>query len=311
MAEVCARRYFLHSFAFQLEDESAYDVLAQKRLTFWNAWAGQLADDGISEAIRHFKKHRVWRQDLNEWLKSRAQVWVKDSWAWRKATVARAALPDVATQPIDAYYFGLVPDKTAHLQVLEKARTAVRNWYASDLPGRIEANPSGIQIRDAGEFPYAFHDEVPVYASYDFMLKTPERLTIFDWKTGAYNLEKEQKAIDQLHWYALFAIEKWGYRFDQIRLAPVFLSANCGYDETIPDENRLKEIRRDWKARHTEYKSLIAQSPAIATLQESFPMTENIGECASCVFRSCPGYARIGDRPLRNPVKFAVRGEMD
>ena len=290
----CPRRYFLNAYAFQFEGDFAYDVQAQKKLTFWNAWAGQLADDGISEAIRHFKKHHVWRQDLDQWLKERARVWVQDSYAWRRAANVRDPLPDVETQPIDAYYFNTIPDQAAHLEVLEKARSAVRAWYATDLPSRIESAPAeAIQIRDSGEFPVATHDGVPVYASYDFAIRLRDRITIFDWKTGKITPENAEKALEQLHWYALFAMQVWGYQSSQIRLAPVFLSTNYAYDETEPDPQTLQGIRESWKTRHREIKLHMEKFPNLTDLQECFPMTENLRECASCVFRSCPGFGRI------------------
>jgi hypothetical protein len=295
MLKTCPRRWFLHNFGRELPAPDGPKFYAERKLSYWNAFAGQLADDGVTELIRHFKKHGVWRQDMADWLHKQALEYRKDSLAYTEAAQAGAELPYVKRQVLDKYYWGEVPDAAEHRRVLSDARAAVEAFLRTDIPHRIESAPREALMCDHkdGGFPWASHEGVPVFAVYDFAIKTPDLVTIFDWKTGKLTPEKAQAALEQLHWYALYAIETWGYRPDQIRLASVFLSTTYGYDETEPDPETLQGIRNSWKERHCDIKDLMQKNPNPSDLQECFPMTENLRECAGCVFRSCPGYGRI------------------
>ena len=106
-------------------------------------------------------------------------------------------------------------------------------------------------------------------------------------------------------------MEAWRVPLENLRIAPVFLSASTQYEEVTPDPERLQRIRSEWREKHREIKSLIDLSKDSSTLQEHFPITESLRECSGCVFRSCPGYARIQQAMAVNPVKFALPGEID
>lgn len=313
MLRSCHRRWFLHNFGRDLPGQLGQDYWTERKLSYWQAFSGQLADDGVTEAIRHFKKHRVWRQDMDDWLKIQALEYIRESREYRAAAIAGLELPRVKHQVLDRYFFDEIPDKEAHKAVLEGARLAVHNFFQTEIPARIESSPSDALMCDHkdGDFPWAEHDGVPVYAVYDFAIRTPERVTIYDWKTGKVTPEKEANAKEQLHWYALYAMATWKVEPENIRLVPVFLSANFGFDEIIPNPDSLREIQTAWKQKHTEIKEKMKGSSSIEELQEQFPMTESLRECAGCVFRTCPGYARVREAKTLNPVKFALAGEID
>lgn len=313
MLRACKRRWFLHNFGRDLPDPLGRQYFTERKLSYWQAFAGQLADDGVTETIRHFKKHRVWRQDMDSWLLEQAREYRSDSLTYTKAAENGDDLPYVKRQVLDRYFYNNIPDGAEHKRVLEEARQAVRNFYQTEIPARIETTPPNALMCDHkdGDFPWAEHDGVPVYAVYDFAIRLPERTTIFDWKTGKVTPEKEANALEQLHWYALYAMQAWHVEPEQIRIAPVFLAANYGYHETECDPVRLGNIQAEWKERHAEIKSKMNTASSIEVLQEEFPMTENLRECAGCVFHSCPGYQRVRDAQVANPVKFAILGESD
>ena len=313
MLRSCRRRWFLHNFGRELPDPLGKRYQTERKLSYWQAFAGQLADDGVTETIRHFKKHRVWRQDMDSWLHERALEYIRESQSYTNAAANGDELPYIKRQVLDRYFYNNVPDREEHRRVLEEARQAVRNFYQTEIPALIESTPPKALMCDHKEsdFPWADHDGVPVYAVYDFAIRLPQRTTIFDWKTGKVTQEKEDNALEQLHWYALYAMQAWSVEPEQIRLAPVFLAANCGYHQSECDPERLAKIRSDWKERHAEIKSKMNSASSIEVLQEEFPMTENLRECAGCVFRSCPGYQRVREAQAVNPVKFAILGETD
>ena len=312
MLQTCPQRWFLYNFGRELPGELGRDISIERKLSFWQAFAGQLADDGITEAIRHFKKERQWRTDLDDWLKETAMEYIRESKSYRDAALEGSQMPTLTRQVLDRYFFDEVPDSAEHRAVLETARLAVRRFFETDIPQRIEdAQPEWLMCEHkSGEFPWTIIDEVPVYAVYDFAIKSPETITIFDWKTGKVTPLKEQYTLRQLHWYALYAMTAWGVDPENIRLVPVFLGANFGYHETIPDPAILQEIRDEWREKHREIKAHMAADSRVEDLRERFPMTENLNHCVDCVFRTCEGYARIHQGNLVNPVKFAIPGEI-
>jgi hypothetical protein len=313
MLQTCPRRWFLYNYARDLPGQRGKDLNTERKLSFWQGFAGQLADDGVTEAIRHFKQYRVWRTDLDDWLKVTAMEYVDQSTEYRDAALAGKPLPSVKRQVLDRYFFQDIPDKAEHRRVLEEARAAVRNFFSTDIPSRIEACQSDELICDSkeGNIPYAIHSDVPVYAAYDFVIKKPDRVTIFDWKTGKVTPQKEHATLEQLHWYALFAIQAWGVAPENIRLAPVFLSANFGYHETSVDPIRLQGIKDAWLQKHREISELIAVHKPLDRLENAFAMTDEIRQCVGCVFRTCEGYERVAQLGIANPVKFAVPGEIE
>ena len=67
--------------------------------------------------------------------------------------------------------------------------------------------------------------DIKVYAKFDFMTVEPDRVRIFDWKTG--NLQRgEQSARIQLHGYASYASHALSVPLEQIELISVWLGAN-------------------------------------------------------------------------------------
>lgn len=313
MLQACPRRWFLYNFGRDLGGELGRRYLAERKLSYWQAFAGQLADDGVTELIRHYKKHKVWRKDIDDWLHKCALEYIRDSKAYANAASSNEPLPPVKRQVLDKYFYNEIPDRDEHRRVLDDARQAVANFFLSDIPSRVERSPEESLMCDHkdGEFPWAEHDGVPVYAVYDFAIRLPDNVTIFDWKTGKVTPEKEAAAIEQLHWYALYVHKAWDMPLEHIWLAPVFLSANGGYEETQCDSNRLSLIRDRWIEKHSEIKEKMNALPQLEMLQMGFPMTANLRECAGCTFRSCPGYERVRDPQVANPVKFAILGDND
>jgi hypothetical protein len=98
---------------------------------------------------------------------------------------------------------------------------------------------------------------------------------------------------------------------ENIRLAPVFLSANFGYHETSVDPIRLQGIKDAWLKKHREISELIAVHKPLDRLENAFAMTDEIRQCVGCVFRTCEGYERVAQLGIANPVKFAVPGEIE
>lgn len=302
MLRACPRRWFLYNFGRDLQGEAGWSALAERKLSYWAAFSGQLADDGITEAIRTFKRTRAWPEDMDDWLHIRATEYIKDSRNYTQAYREGRDLPYVERQVLMPYFFGEFGDNSSEeriacRKVLDEAKAAVARFFETELPGRLKVEPSEALMCDhkGGEFPWADQDGVPVYAVYDFAIKHDSDAVIFDWKTGKLTPDKENMALEQLHWYAQYAVKAWELPASAIRLAPVFLMATTEIHEFQVDENRLQRIRNEWQTAHTDIKSRMDRNKDAEGLIAEFPMTDDLRECKGCQFRSCPGYRRYLD----------------
>ena len=318
MLQKCPRQWFLHNYGRDLPGSEGRAILAERRLSYWSAFAGQLADDGITFLIRSYKRTGKWPEDVDQWLHKQALEYVRESKAFAQAFETNRDLPYVNHQVLMPYFFNEERSPAEHKEVLKKARESVARFLESDLPSRIQSeNPDSLMCdHKEGGFPWAAHDGVPVYAVYDFAIRRPDSAIIFDWKTGKLTPETEKKALEQLHWYALYAIEEWGLVPEQILLAPVFLSAGTTYFESAPDPVLLASIKEMWSSTYDDIVEKRRISIGLRAFQEQFPQTTDNRECLNCQFRSCSGYARavsakILPEALSNSVNFAFPGEID
>jgi hypothetical protein len=173
------------------------------------------------------------------------------------------------------------------------------NFLDSNLYRTIqETDPAFYELPQKGSAPWFMDGHVPVYANFDFAIRTPERTTLFDWKTGKVSPRAEQDVKRQLHTYAAYAMETWRTPPENLRLVAAWLSA--GKDqifETNLDLHFLKMIQKTWRERHFElYQRREKARGSVEKLFELFPTTGvEEKKCKSCSFRFCEGYVKYLD----------------
>lgn len=97
----------------------------------------------------------------------------------------------------------------------------LKNFYGSRLFAELKALPPAewLEIED---FSFFYLDGVKVWAVLDCSFRTPNGITIVDWKTG--RTTREDLSL-QLACYAMYAQENWKVDLDRIRLIEYNLAA--------------------------------------------------------------------------------------
>ena len=95
MLQKCPRQWFLHNYGRDLPGSGGRAILAERRLSYWSAFAGQLADDGITYLIRSYKRTGKWPEDVDQWLHKQALEYVRESKAFAQAFETNRDLPYV------------------------------------------------------------------------------------------------------------------------------------------------------------------------------------------------------------------------
>jgi hypothetical protein len=170
------------------------------------------------------------------------------------------------------------------------------NFLDSELYRSIlETDPSFYELPQKGSAPWFMDGNVPVYANFDFALRTPELTTLFDWKTGKVSPRAELDVKSQLHTYAAYAMDTWRTPPENLRLVAAWLSA--GKDQTYEtnlDPQFLKLIQKTWRERHFELSQRRDRARgSVEKLFDLFPATGmEKKKCKSCSFRFCEGYVK-------------------
>ena len=305
MFDECRRKWFNRYRYLAFDPVTARKLRSEGLLLPFSALAGKIVDDTLKDAFREFKERREWKIDLLSHSRELLEEHINESIAW----VAAAKNDDVpvdrwprVSQPIDRIYFGEPITSGEWAAVTGRIETCLQNFLDSDLREFfMEYDLRGWlcpkRKSRAGRAPVWFRfNGVPIYASYDFMIRTPDQTLIVDWKTGDPS-RGSAKAVRQLHWYALYVIEEFGVPVEQILLLPCWLSVGPMKfrDFTEPVQPAiLDEVRGEWKARLEFFDQFVR--PFRFKEAESlpfFPLTADLQRCRSCQFRTCDGFRRI------------------
>lgn len=183
------------------------------------------------------------------------------------------------------------------------ARTAVRAFADSDLFARIRASdPKGwLAIDDPlrfGDVPTTLDGDSRIWSRPDFAMRDGDRVTVYDWKTGA---RKDEDRV-QLLAYALHAKHQWGFAPENITCVAVYLS---GAVEEVPmpvTEAALDDVLATIRADLVRIRELDAQSADDA----NFPVDPRPEVCAWCEFQElCPAVNRTPQHRRGAPTQAA------
>lgn len=289
----CERKWALSYHWRDLPVEVRPEIAFEAKLMPFEAFAGQVVDDVITDTLRNFEA-TGWEVDYKAKAQSFVKEYLDESTSWFIAHREHREPPRLRRQPLDRYYFEepFTPDERTRLR--ETILSCLENFFNSDIPGTLESHERRFwKMPPRGETPWFFADNVPVWAKYDFAIVAPGRTQIFDWKTGKVSERSEEAAREQLHTYALYAMDEWDSRPEEIELNVVWLSLgpNQIMSERV-DLARLRTLKEKWQERHAlllERQRSLGRDPR--RLLELFPMTGiEKGRCRYCQFRSCEGY---------------------
>ncbi|MCH7903457.1 MAG: PD-(D/E)XK nuclease family protein [Armatimonadetes bacterium] len=296
----CERRWYNAHAVNKIDHgktELHWALHREGRLAPWNTITGSSVDKAITAALRCRRNGEPWPDDLPQVAADHVDGFIAFSRKWADAVRSRQKWPRSEYQPLDRIYYGDEPTVQELKDVRDRARECTARFEQGEVKRFIfEQNPATLVVPPAeGEgIPWTTIDGVPTYTSYDFIVRTEEEVTIFDWKTGRLTELSEKKAVMQLHIYALYAINEWGVQQERIRLVPVWLSVSGDMHSFPVQQSVLDRVVLDLRKTYDVLFERMERTGAnIAAMEQDFPLTDDLRECGRCMFRSCEGYRRL------------------
>ncbi len=313
----CPRRYWFSYAPSEFKKQHfSNEIRVQYSLLPWNALAGIVVDDIIRADLRGYLAQRHWIEDLYGAAKDRLAEYRVNTRNWRPEAREGKDYPFGRPNLVDRFYYDdKPPTKEDGAKVKEIIERSLENYTASGLRDYFLAYGTDawritLPIKDQ-PVPWFRMGEVPVYASYDFAIDSPEITLVVDWKTGQQNQWSERKASEQLHTYAGFAMAEWGATLDKLWIMPVWLGAGSQWEPIRVDPSILEAQKRRFAERFAD---LVPRCRAVdrdpMAMETLFPMTDNLKACADCKFRACPGYSRVAAAAIE-PTLASDREEVE
>lgn len=180
------------------------------------------------------------------------------------------------------YDFKIRDEKWVELR--EHAKDCLRGFFESPYFELAKSLPldrwRAVEDLDSFEI-----DGTKVWVALDFAFEREDGgCTIVDWKTGKNDDPSEH--ILQLHTYAMYAHEAWGYPLEKIRIVVYFLGRQHG-DEFVPEPEGVARSRGRILESLASMQAVLVDGDAgrNEARRDDFPMTDDRGRCNWCEFR--------------------------
>lgn len=281
----CLRRYYYNYYAFwngwsQDAPEATRTIYVLKQLRSRQMWAGEKVHKAIERNLRGLRQAHTVRplktviddvlaEMRSDFRSSRDRLY----WTRPKSTA------------LFEHEYGLdIPDEEWRATA-DSVEQCLRNFYRSTFLSELEALRTD-QWLETEEFSSFSMDDIKVWAVMDCSYRTPESITIIDWKTGRSEVGA---SLTQLACYALYAIDTWGGMPEDIRVIEYNLFLDASHEYAM-DQNTLDNTVRYILASAADMRSFLADPAGnVAGPEERFETTENDEECRWCNYRSiCP-----------------------
>jgi hypothetical protein len=164
----------------------------------------------------------------------------------------------------------------------EKARTALRSFLTSEVFAHIAASdPRGwLPIEHLDQFHL---DGVGIWAAPDFALRLEDgHGELYDWKTGAVHPERSRL---QMACYTLYMEEKHGVAPARLRNHLVYLGEAVEVHDSVFSTEELRAAREEIRVSMTKMQTLLTDAERNVADAASFPLTDDLDRCRTCVFR--------------------------
>ncbi len=289
------KRLWLYRYAPDriVSGEALWEVIREGRLLPTSALLGRVVDDVITAALRFRKRTGRWPHEPASAVRKVLGDYVAFSRDWANAVANREKWPRRSDrQAIDRLYYGEEFDLDEIEELISRGEELVKRWFNFPLVSDLDAlNVETWRIPEGAVTPHFLLGDVKVFAKFDFMTVEPERVRIFDWKTGSVQ-RGEQGAREQLHGYADYARHALDIPLSRIELFGVWLSANFTSADSV-DEGLIESLEAAWTAQaRSASASLSRLAEGTGDLETEFPLTEQRWLCRGCVFRACPQHPK-------------------
>ena len=289
MFDECQRRWLYRYACDHFPAPMKWALKKQAKLSAWETTAGKVVDLTVSHALRKYKERGAWPENLPELGLKVLECLERYSRWWVEQVGAGMRWPhNDYYGPIDRHYYGQ--------EITEQERQKCRDKIVACLSAFRDAGPAdtavelGVEHWDGPRAPSEYAPTftvrgVDVWASYDFAIRTPEITYIVDWKTGRFTEHSHQRALDQLHWYALYADIEWRVPVEQIRVVPVWLSDDASWQPAAVCARSLEELAERIRERHDLLISKVRLTPEDHVSEEGWLPAKSSAYCRRCQFR--------------------------
>jgi hypothetical protein len=301
------------------DEDLKESIFRQSKLMPTEALAGKVVDDAITYALFHLKHKGTLPERLDDIAMKILTEYGKFSLRWKRAVLEGRRIYDNNLQPVDRLFFDEPYSAEEKSALKDKIRLCIANFVNSDvleeirsypveswkIPPQKECKPLPDTLMreidplfetpsDLPAIPWFQMQDIPIYASYDFMAVTPDFAMIIDWKTGDKN-RGWTFAVEQLYYYAAYVLEEYHVPAENISLHAVWLSQNAEKQIIFLNSEQLSQMKLRWVEDYKRYKQLLVDLRNGGDWRKRFPITETPFVCKRCPFRDCEGYRRNAD----------------
>jgi len=275
----CLRLYYLARYAFWGGWAWGASELAKKCYRFTkmknlDMWAGEVVHEAIEWTLRRLweskpvtlehVRERVIARLRRGWLESKERRWEQDPKRYVN---------------LFEHYYGIEVPKERTEEIKVRALQCVENFWTSDVFAFIRSVDRAAW--KALEKTDVFHlNEVKVWVKIDFALAHESMLYIYDWKSGREDAED----LRQLTCYALYAMERWAFPYDRIRIVPVYLQEGVFQEHALEPEHIL-EAKEEILQSIARMRARLEDPERNLARMEDFPMTSETWRCRRCFFQ--------------------------
>ncbi|AKU92175.1 RecB family exonuclease [Vulgatibacter incomptus] len=134
-----------------------------------------------------------------------------------------------------------------------------------------------LPVDELGTFLFEGHK---IYAAPDFAFRTPNGVTVVDWKTG----KPRESDKEQLLGYAVYARDTWDVPLSKVECRVVYLPSLDEVEVRVDDES-IRGFTAHMAESIERMRSLLADPDANRAEIATFPKTTDAAACARCPFR--------------------------
>ncbi len=294
----CPRKFWYSNAPNEVKRQFQRQYKLERNLTSDNMLVGQIVDEVIKGDLKLYRAIRDWTSDLHHAGQGVLKEILKCSEEYLRVRDNKdARIPFEDHNPLERIYYGedYSPiELDAKMNQVNRcldiyAKSGFRefmevHWeYEWQIPLPVTKRP----------VPWYFVGNMPVYASFDFIMYRPDHGYVIDWKTGKRTEASMKSAREQLHLYAGFLNTEWNVPLDNIHVGAVWLQES-GMPEFEPtDVSFLNDIYRNLRDHFAIIETKFEEGTAAELLgARIFPMTDNDRFCRYCQYRSCSGYKK-------------------
>jgi len=281
----CHRMYYFHYYGswggWEIDaDDRTRMIYILKKLQNRQMWAGNKVHECIENTLNEIKAGIG--ISIEQKIETTLDLMRKEFLSSKN----KKYLADPKTCALFEHEYDLAVPETEWKSNADNVVECLKLFFESEVYKEILKLTEN-QWLEMEQFSYFFFNDVKIYAVLDFAFRRNDKITIYDWKTGKEDTEKDRF---QLACYGLFAIQKWDIKSENVILTDYFLS-NGKQNEYNFKNFELDPIQDYIKNSILEMKDKLDDPQENIARENSFPFTENEQICKYCnYYKVCPKY---------------------